>query len=479
MPHAVYLIFSVAAVVVIPASTTLISLTESVQLTAAARGADGQVISGKSFSWSSSDTDIATVSAQGQAPAVANGSATITATMDGVDGTAVVSVSQVGAQLGIVADPGAVTAGDPFTMEVGILDAAGYIATNAADAVTVAIGSNPSGGRLAGTTTVDAVAGVAQFDDLSIDQTGMGYTLTASAPGLVSATSGMFDVADATLLNATRTLLTDDPFPYDRIERVDLYFVSVSGSLTPDTSAGASFVTLAEPNRLINLLALQNGITDELGAVVLPRGVITAVRVVIDTDSSSITLKDGRVLDGTSTPGIAWQSSAGRPVLNALIHEQIAVPDTGGVVAIIYDVGQAFIPNQVMDSTSIDSGFVFSPVLRAADARRTGSISGTVVADSTSGTPVPDASLRLYLGDPGDPENTWHTLATARSDANGAFRFSYVTPSAWWSQFPSRAGDTYIVAADPPSGTGLGRVLVPSVHVSVGTETPIGTLVLP
>jgi len=34
--------------------------------------------------------------------------------------------------------------------------------------------------------------------------------------------------------------------------------------------------------------------------------------MVIDTDSSSITLKDGRVLTGRSTPGIQWQSSAGR-----------------------------------------------------------------------------------------------------------------------------------------------------------------------
>ena len=211
----------------------------------------------------------------------------------------------------------------------------------------------------------------------------------------------------------------------------------------------------------------------------LPTGAITAVRVVIDTDSSSITLKDGRVLNSTSTPGIAWQSSAGRPVLNALIHEQITVPDTGAIVAIVYDVGRAFIPNQVVNPASTDSGFIFSPVLSAADARRTGSIAGTIVADSATGTPVPDASLRLYLGDPADPENTWITLATARIDSGGAFRFSFVTPSAHWLQFPARAGDTYIVAADPPSGTGLGRVLVPDVQVIAGVETSIGPLVLP
>ena len=48
--------------------------------------------------------------------------------------------------------------------------------------------------------------------------------------------------------------------------------------------------------RSINLLELQNGVTDELGSLVLPTGAITAVRVVIDTDSSSMTLKDGRVV---------------------------------------------------------------------------------------------------------------------------------------------------------------------------------------
>ena len=102
---------------------------------------------------------------------------------------------------------------------------------------------------------------------------------------------------------ATRTLLTDSPFPYDRVARVDLYVVSVSASLAADTSAAASadFVTLATPNRRINLLALQGGLTDELGVVNIPAGAIKAVRLVIDTDLSSMTLTNGSVLTGSST----------------------------------------------------------------------------------------------------------------------------------------------------------------------------------
>ena len=279
---------------------------------------------------------------------------------------------------------------------------------------------------------------------------------------------------------ATRTLLTDDPFPYSRVARVDLFVVSVSASVSPDTSAGAtSFVTLATPNRRINLLALQQGVTDELGTASVPRGAITAVRLVIDTDQSSITLKSGAVLTGSSTPGIHWQSSAGRPVLNALLHEQILVPDSGAVVVIEYDVGKAFITPQEIDPASTDSGFIFSPVLRAADAARTGSIAGVVRAHGATGAAVEDASLRLYLGNPADPENTWSALSTARSDATGAFRFAYVTRSAYWASLPAQAGKSYIVAVDPPAGSALGRALVPGLTVTAGSERSVGTVVLP
>jgi hypothetical protein len=279
---------------------------------------------------------------------------------------------------------------------------------------------------------------------------------------------------------ATRTLLTDDPFPYYRVARVDLFIVSVSASIAPDTAGSANgFVTLATPNRSVNVLALQNGLTDELGTADLRSGAITAVRMIIDTDRSSITLKSGAVLTSNSRPGIAWQSSAGRPVLNAINFEQMQVPDTGATVVVVVDVGKMFMPSQYLDSTSTDSGFVFLPELRAADVGRTGSITGTVRAHTLAGPAVEDASLRLYLGDPATPENTWTTLGTAKTDANGTFKFSFVTRSAVWAAIPAHARDVYIVAVDPPVASGLGRKLIPNLSVTAGTETPTGTVVLP
>src|SRR5205823_5224217 len=108
--------------------------------------------------------------------------------------------------------------------------------------------------------------------------------LTMAVVVLGTTTCGDSSVTAVNQATATHTLLSDSPFPYDRVARVDLYVVSVSGSLAADTSmASGDFVTLATPNRRIDVLALQNGQTDELGAVNIPKGAIKAVRMVIDT----------------------------------------------------------------------------------------------------------------------------------------------------------------------------------------------------
>ncbi|MGH7613704.1 MAG: beta strand repeat-containing protein, partial [Gemmatimonadales bacterium] len=65
--------------------------------------------------------------------------------------------------------------------------------------MALTISSNPGGGTLSGTTTATAangkvVAGVATFNDLSIDKSGTGYRLTASSTGLTSDISQAFSI---------------------------------------------------------------------------------------------------------------------------------------------------------------------------------------------------------------------------------------------------------------------------------------------
>jgi len=59
-----------------------------------------------------------------------------------------------------------------------------------------------------GTKTVAAVAGVATFADLSIDKTGIGYKLTATASGLTAAVSAFFTITAGT---ATQLIFTLQP----------------------------------------------------------------------------------------------------------------------------------------------------------------------------------------------------------------------------------------------------------------------------
>jgi hypothetical protein len=79
-------------------------------------------------------------------------------------------------------------------VQVAIQDAFANAVVSGANPVTLAIGTNPSAGMLAGTTTVSAVSGIASFADLAIDNAGQGYTLVATAPGLTRGTSATFDI---------------------------------------------------------------------------------------------------------------------------------------------------------------------------------------------------------------------------------------------------------------------------------------------
>jgi hypothetical protein len=79
-------------------------------------------------------------------------------------------------------------------VQVVLVDSLGRVVPLASGVVTVALGNNPGGGVLSGSTSATPVAGVASFSGLSIDESGEGYTLVASAAGLPPVTSAAFTV---------------------------------------------------------------------------------------------------------------------------------------------------------------------------------------------------------------------------------------------------------------------------------------------
>src|SRR5262245_733334 len=82
----------VGSVTVTPGSRTLISNGASLQLTATLRASNGNVLLPRPMTWSSDEPVIARVDSKGLVTGVSAGSTTVTATCEGVSGTATITV---------------------------------------------------------------------------------------------------------------------------------------------------------------------------------------------------------------------------------------------------------------------------------------------------------------------------------------------------------------------------------------------------
>ena len=99
-----------------------------------------------------------------------------------------------------VQPPRCVAAGIPMApaVQVSVLDEAGSLVADSALPITLVIGTNPRAALLTGTTTVNAVNGVATFADLQMDKaSGLTYTLAASSGALTAVSTPFYVQAGA------------------------------------------------------------------------------------------------------------------------------------------------------------------------------------------------------------------------------------------------------------------------------------------
>ncbi len=264
--------------------------------------------------------------------------------------------------------------------------------------------------------------------------------------GLSCARDGTLDPPSDGL---TRVLLTDAPFPFDQVARVDVFIVSVGAASTFDTlTADDPWITIAEPYSSYNLLDLQSGTTTIVGEAMLPAGMYQAVRVVIDVDQSHITLNDG------SDATVDWQRT-GEVALHALVEDPLEVPVEGALIVIDFDVGRSFLP--------LGDGFVFIPWIRAVNEAATGSIAGTVRGSDGPGAPllpVSTASVSIYRNATVAYSGA-APIATGRTDESGRFLIPFVT------------GGQYSVHVDPPAGFAAGRAVEEEVQVLAGHQAQV------
>jgi len=193
--------------------------------------------------------------------------------------------------------------------------------------------------------------------------------------------------------------LTDAPFLLDSVKSVDVFVVRVDGRIGAADSAEADsgvadtthhdtmhtdtthmdstrrdtthvdttalkrggWVTLATPNALVNLLAFQHGATLPLDSAKIPAGTYSGFRLVIDVSKSSITLKDGTVLNGNSSPGIMFPS-ASRTGIKIELAQGVTVK-SGAITTLVidFDIANSFV---VRGNTIKQNGLLFKPVVR-------------------------------------------------------------------------------------------------------------------
>lgn len=111
-------------------------------------------------------------------------------------------------QLAFTTEPSGAIAGSAFSTQpvVTVQDQGGNTVTGSSASITLAIGTNPAAGSLSGTVTKSASSGVDTFSGLSINNAGVGYTLTASSAGLTGSTSSSFNVTSGSACTGVTTI---------------------------------------------------------------------------------------------------------------------------------------------------------------------------------------------------------------------------------------------------------------------------------
>ncbi|AHG91641.1 Ig domain protein group 2 domain protein [Gemmatirosa kalamazoonensis] len=399
------------ASITVSLGTASLPLGNATLATATVRDAAGNVLTGRTVTWASSDLTVATVAPSGAVIGVGLGSATISATSGGVTGSASVTVvAQAPAPVAAISvslGSASLVVGQSTGATATLRDAAGNVLTGRPIAWTT---SNASVATVSSSGQVVAVApGTATITATSGSASGSA-SLTVSAPppapvatvsvslGASSLVTGGSTTASATLRDAAGNVLTGRPVTWASSD-ASIATVSASGGVT---AVAPGTVTIS---------ATSGGVTGSATLTVTAPPPAPVASIAVSLGSTSLTV--GSATSATATlRDAAGNVLTGRPLTWASSDPTVAtVSPSGGVIAV--GVGSATI-----SATS-------------------GGVTGSAALTVTAPPPAPVAAVSVTLGASTLAIGATTTATATLSDASGNVLTG--RPIAWTSSDPSIA----------------------------------------
>ncbi len=205
--------------------------------------------------------------------------------------------------------------------------------------------------------------------------------------------------------------VTDAPFDISSIESATVTITRIELKKVGDgISDGNSFITLSEDTVTLDLIDLRNGVTETLLDMDIPGGSYDMVRLYVD--EAGLKLNDN---DEIFTVKVPSGSQTG-----IKIHLRPALEVSEGNLSEILldiDLSKSFV---LRGNLSHNNGFIFKPVIRAANMAKAGCIQGMVT--DTSAVKIQDATVWIE-------QDT--VFATTFSDTLGYYAIIGVPPGEW------------------------------------------------
>jgi hypothetical protein len=166
-----------------PGVDTLTAIGATRRYSAVAKAANGNTVTGVSFTWSSTATGVATVASDGTVTAVGNGTATIRAKAGDVTGSGTAVIVQVATSIDVTPTPVGLAPGETIQLEVSAEDANGHAIDRPSLNWTT---SHPSIAQVNSSGLVTALNEGQATITAASDATSGGATVTVLTVGLVT-----------------------------------------------------------------------------------------------------------------------------------------------------------------------------------------------------------------------------------------------------------------------------------------------------